>query len=698
MFIIVITALIFLNSCEPGGSESTQIITPIMSSATETIEPGETKTPTPVEVITPLPGITPTQLPPGSSSRKELIAFSSDLDGDFEIWVMNSDGSGLRRLTDNEDKDISPAWSADGSQIAFVSNRDDSDEIYIMNTDGSEVRRLTNSESSESFPAFSPDGTQISFDSDREGSWDIYRMASDGSELRRLTDHPGEDWISSWSPDGNQIAFESKRDGDYEIYVMDPDGGNQQRLTEDQAHDGFPSFSPDGTEIAFVSNRDGNYEIYVMNADGNNTKRVTDNPAEDSDPAWSPDGEWITFVSNRDGKAEIYKMKADGSAVRKLTDNGARNWSPAWQPSGVKSSAANTWISKFEGSDYGAFFDIVTTQDGNILAVGATNHLHMPPYSGDALIMELTLDGEVLWERNWGGDGYEQAWAAETSEDGGYYVFGETDSYGAGGRDFMLLKVTSEGSEEWLKTYGGEHREWPFGMLQLSNADLLLYGFTESLAGSGRNQYALRVGSDGNVIWEYTAESSEEEIVLDAIETPQGDLVLSVNSEEDGKLVKLDKDGKTLWAKRYDLAGWQYASQVAQTGDGGFLMAGFSMSDGSPRQADTWLARASSTGELEWETAFGDPTYDDYAISLISLNDGSYLMGGIGNGLLLSRLNENGEVLWRQSLVGETVHGAKGLIELEDGGFLVAGFIQLINGRSYDAIILRTDAQGRVTE
>jgi hypothetical protein len=235
-------------------------------------------------------------------------------------------------------------------------------------------------------------------------------------------------------------------------------------------------------------------------------------------------------------------------------------------------------------------------------------------------------------------------------------------------------------------------------MLQLSNADLLLYGFTEPSAGSGRSQYALRVGPDGNVIWEYTTESSEEEFVLDAIETPQGDLVLAVNTEEDGKLVKLDRDGNILWVNRYELAGWQYASQVAQTSDGDFLMAGFSMSDGPPRQADTWLGRASSSGELEWETAFGDPTYDDYAISLIRLSDGSYLVGAISNGLLLSRVDENGEVLWRNSLLGQTVHGADGLLELEDGGFLVAGFIQLINGRSYDAIILRTDAQGRVKE
>ena len=244
------------------------------------------------------------------------------------------------------------------------------------------------------------------------------------------------------------------------------------------------------------------------------------------------------------------------------------NSSPTITPS-------NTWIITFEGPNYGAFFDAVLTEDGNVLAVGATNHLHAPPYSGDALFMKLTLDGDVLWEQIWGGDGYEQAWATANVGDGGFYVFGETDSYGVGDRDFFLLKITEDGSEEWFQTYGKANREWPYGMLRLSNGDLLLYGFTESLVDRGRNQFALRVATNGEVIWEYTAESSEEELVSDAIETAEGDLVLAVIIEEDGALVRLDADGNLQWEKRYELAGWMFASQVIQTDAGGFPPGGF---------------------------------------------------------------------------------------------------------------------------
>ncbi len=261
------------------------------------------------------------------------IAFASDLDGDFDIWLINVDGSNARQLTDNTFMDSSPAWSPDGSRIAFVSNRDGNDEIYSMNADGGDVRRLTNTpEASESFPAWSPDGLRISFDSDRGGNWDIYVTNRDGSNQQPLTDHPSEDWITSWSPNGQQIAFESKRDGNYELYVMDVDGRHQQRLTQNTIHDGAPKWSPAGSRIAFFSRRDGNVEIYVMDSDSGHPTRLTDQTGDDSFPAWSPDGVQIVFTSGRTGHDEIYLMNSDGSAVRRLTDNGAQNWAPAWRP------------------------------------------------------------------------------------------------------------------------------------------------------------------------------------------------------------------------------------------------------------------------------------------------------------------------------------------------------------------------------
>ena len=330
-------------------------------------------------------------------------------------------------------------------------------------------------------------------------------------------------------------------------------------------------------------------------------------------------------------------------------------------------STESTWIKKFEGTEYGAFFDITLTEDGNVFAVGTTNHRHVAPYEGDALFMKLALDGDVIWERTWGGEGYEQAWSVSPANEGGFYVFGETDSYGTGDRDFFLLKLNDDGSEEWFRTYGKERREWPYGMLPLANGDLLIYGFSEDTSSRERNQYALRVGPQGNVIWDYTVESRVEELVVDAIEPIEGGIVLATIIGENGQLVKLDRDGNVLWAQRYELPGWQFATQVVQTEDGGFLLSGFSMGKGSRQQADTWLAHCKSTGTLDWEKSFGDSTFDDYGQSLIRLKDNTFLIGGLGRGMPLSRIDVDGNILWARSLFEDFVYGAEELIELDDG-------------------------------
>jgi Tol biopolymer transport system component len=224
------------------------------------------------------------------------LAFSSTVDGNPEIYVINSNGTGSTRLTLHPGADVKPTWSPDGTKIAFQSNRDGNSEIYVMNADGSNPVRLTDAAAGN----FSP----------------------------------------TWSPDGTKIAFTSDGDGNAEIYVMNADGSNPVRLTNDAAYDAEPAWSPDGTKIAFQSGRDGNAEIYVMNADGSNPVRLTNHPAADAEPTWSPDGTKIAFTSDRDGKAEIYVMNADGSAVTQLTSVGAaageRHSHPAWYPDGQK--------------------------------------------------------------------------------------------------------------------------------------------------------------------------------------------------------------------------------------------------------------------------------------------------------------------------------------------------------------------------
>lgn len=230
------------------------------------------------------------------------------------------------------------SWSPDGKRVSFTARKEGNWDIYVVNVDGSNLTRLTDDAARDLYTSWSPDGKKIVFDSGRDGNTDIYVMGQDGANPVRLTKGSGKNSYPSWSPDGKRIAFMSNRDGKWQIYVMGTDGSNQTRVTKNNANDYNPSWSPGGDKLIFESDRDGGDvdEIYVINADGSGEARVTRNNADnvnDVFPTWLPEGSRISFSSVKDRTVNVYVARADGSQQSLLI---GRAMFARWTPNGSR--------------------------------------------------------------------------------------------------------------------------------------------------------------------------------------------------------------------------------------------------------------------------------------------------------------------------------------------------------------------------
>jgi Tol biopolymer transport system component len=256
----------------------------------------------------------------GDAKGPWKVLLTSNREGDSEIYSVNPDGSGARRLTRMAGFDGFASWSPDGRKILYHSQDRRSGRVggAVMNADGSHKRWLPANGS------WSPDGRKIVFGTDRDGNGEIYVMNADGSGQRLVVAMPSSNELSpEWSPSGTTIAFASERDGNREIYSMNLDGTNQRNLTRNPRRDVENGtrflWSPNGRRIAFTTNRDGNAEIYVMNADGSGQRRLTRTPGFDDLLGWSPDGSKIAFRSEPvTPRGAFFVMNADGTGVRKV--------------------------------------------------------------------------------------------------------------------------------------------------------------------------------------------------------------------------------------------------------------------------------------------------------------------------------------------------------------------------------------------
>ncbi len=211
-------------------------------------------------------------------------------------------------LTADEGFDFNPTWSPDGQWIAFDSIREDNFDVYLMDSAGHNVRRVTADGKSGS-PAWSPDGRQLAFYSFREPQLQLYVIDIDGSNLRQLTNQPYAAYNPAWSPDGKTIVFQANGGSfsHYRLFAVDADGGDLRPITPAETISFDAAWSPDGAQIALFSNFHFSRDVFIMPADGSGLlRRVSDGSGYSGSPAWSADGRRLAYDSDRGPGVNFY--------------------------------------------------------------------------------------------------------------------------------------------------------------------------------------------------------------------------------------------------------------------------------------------------------------------------------------------------------------------------------------------------------
>jgi Tol biopolymer transport system component len=265
----------------------------------------------------------------------------------WEVFIVNPNGSGLTNLSRNPFNDVDPVLSPDHRRVAFASERPDGDlNLYLIGVDGTGTKRLASAIGSDFSPSWSPDGTKLAF----RHSLSLHVIKPDGTGEIDLGAFGGAP--VSWSPDSRLIATEEVQDfWVRDIWVVRADGNGRTNLTKSTAPELEPAWSPDGTRLAFtrrtVVDRDaGLYydDVWGMKADGTAQKRLTHTnftrtapKAGANHPSWSPDGRVILFQSDAPGASDLFTIRPDGTGLTNLTKTSNNSESsPHWSPDGSK--------------------------------------------------------------------------------------------------------------------------------------------------------------------------------------------------------------------------------------------------------------------------------------------------------------------------------------------------------------------------
>jgi len=357
------------------------------------------------------------------------------------------------------------------------------------------------------------------------------------------------------------------------------------------------------------------------------------------------------------------------------------------------------WTRTYGGSNDDKGESVQQVSDGGYIIAGGTDSFGAGSY--DVYLLKTDPSGDTLWTRTYGGSNWDYGWSVEQNPDGGYIIAGYTESFGAGGADVYLLKTDSSGDTLWTRAYGGSDWDYGYSVRETSDGGYVIAGYTTSFGAGGADVYLVKTDSSGDTLWTRAYGGSDSDGGYSIQQTTDGGYIIAGYTSSFGAgysdvyLVKTDSSGDSLWTRTYGGSYDDYGWSVQQTSDGGYIIAGETESFGAGSD-DVYLVKTDSSGDTLWTRTHGGSDYDR-GYSVQQTSDGGYVVAGFtmsfgaGNDdVYLLKTDSSGDTLWTRTYGGSDHDAGSSVQQTSDGGYIIAGFTGSFGAGWNDVYLIKT--------
>jgi len=363
------------------------------------------------------------------------------------------------------------------------------------------------------------------------------------------------------------------------------------------------------------------------------------------------------------------------------------------------------WERTYGGSDYDYGYSVAQTSDDGYIVAGITTSFGAG--ATDVYLVKTDAVGDTIWTRTNGGSDGDDGYSVAQTSDGGYIVAGRTSSFGAGFYDVYLVKTDGLGDTLWTRTYGGSDYDVGSSVAQTSDGGYIVAGLTQSFGAGGTDVYLVKTDAVGDTIWTRTYGGSDGDWGASVAQTSDGGYIVAGYTYSFGAglsdvyLVKTDSVGDTMWTRTYGGSKLDWGYSVAQTSDGGYIVAGLYDYDWEAETGgDVYLVKTDSLGDTIWTRTYGGSGYD-YGYSVAQTSDGGYIVAGrtlsFGAGssdVYLVKTDAVGDTIWTRTYGGSSGDYGFSVAQTSEGGYIVAGQTLSFGAGLSDFYLIKTDSLG----